>query len=316
MRIYLHIGPENVGADRLQQVLAAKRDNLIGKNVLYPRSPGNGNHTRLFMAVTDPGHIDPLRYNRGFIGADKQTALRETLAAELAAEIKRHAPETLILSASQLGASLHRPHELDRLHDLLSPFSDDIRIVAHVDEPARLLARNYAAQVIEGRAAPLTRDLALTGSADWWQAAVMTMPDIDPQAGQFEETQGAPFWLDFTALAAFWEHRFGAGSVALRPYDEAVFAAESATEEIRACFGIASSIGKTETERPAAAPSAAWLARGRQLNALILQVLSTRKRILPRQLWRSFMAEMQIDGKAVDPGALSDVSERRYRTGL
>ena len=309
MRIYLHIGPENVGADRLQQVLAAKRENLIGKNILYPRSPGTRNHTRLFMAVTDSGHIDPLRYNRGFIGAEKQTALREALTLELAAEIKRHEPEALIFSASQLGASLHRPDELDRLHDLLSPFSDDIRIVAHVDEPARLLTRIYAAQVIEGRAAPLTRELTLTGSPDWWQAAVAAMPDIDPQAGQFEETQGAPFWLDYTSLAAFWESRFGAGSVTLRPYDQTVFTGETVTEEIRVCFDIDSSIGKTDTAQPAPAISAAWLARGRQLNELLLQVLASRKRILPRQLWRSFMGEMQIGGDAIDPGRLSAVSD-------
>ena len=59
MRIHLHIGLEQVGADRLQSVLASKRDQLISKGVLFARSPGNKNHTRLFMAVTDPDHIDP-----------------------------------------------------------------------------------------------------------------------------------------------------------------------------------------------------------------------------------------------------------------
>ena len=309
MKLFLHIGPENVGADRLQHMLAAKRENLIGKKILFPRSPGNKNHTRLFMSVTNPDHIDPLRFNRGFIGAEKQTGLRETLATELAAEIQKYAPETLILSASQLGASLHRSEELDRLYDLLSPFSDDIRIVAHVDEPARLLTRIYANQVFEGRATPLTRELALLDQSDWWLAATGSMPPLDPQAGQFEETQGVPFWLDYAALVTFWEKRFGVGSVTLRPYSEAVFCGESATEELRACFEIESSIGKIEKAKPTPVPSAAWLARGRQLNELLLQVLSTRKRILPRQLWRSFMGEMQIDGDPTDPGALFAVSE-------
>jgi len=65
MRIYLHIGLEQVGADRLQSVLAAKRDQLASKGVLFARAPGNKNHTRLFMAVKDPAHIDPRRFNRG-----------------------------------------------------------------------------------------------------------------------------------------------------------------------------------------------------------------------------------------------------------
>ncbi len=39
MRIILHIGLEQVGAERLQQVLDTKREGLISKGVLYPRSP-------------------------------------------------------------------------------------------------------------------------------------------------------------------------------------------------------------------------------------------------------------------------------------
>ena len=73
MRIYLHIGLEHVGADRLQKVLADKREQLRSKSILFPRSPGSRNHTRLFMAVTDPDHIDPLRFNRGYITKDSST---------------------------------------------------------------------------------------------------------------------------------------------------------------------------------------------------------------------------------------------------
>ena len=66
MRIHLHIGLEQVGADRLQSVMADKREQMLAKGYLFPRSLGPKNHTRLYMAVTDPAHVDPLRYNRGF----------------------------------------------------------------------------------------------------------------------------------------------------------------------------------------------------------------------------------------------------------
>ena len=87
MRIYLHIGLEHTGADRLQKVMADKRDQLRSKGVLFPRAPGSKNHTRLFMAVTDPDHVDPLRYNRGFITAEKQSRLYQTLEQELQTEV-------------------------------------------------------------------------------------------------------------------------------------------------------------------------------------------------------------------------------------
>ena len=310
MRIWLHIGFEQTGSARLQQVLDDKRDKLIGKGILFPRSTGAKNDTRLFMAVTDPDHVDSLRFSRGFSDPARQAAMRAALVEDLRREIEQHQPHTLILSAAQLGASLYRASELDRLHGLLGAFSDDIRILAHVDEPARLLARHYAAQVFEGRSLPLDCELALAGAADWWQACVAAMPQIDPALGQFEETQGAPFWLDYAALVAFWEGRFGAGTVSLRPYDPTVFASETFTDEIRECFQIEGSIGKAAAAAPDPEVSAAWTARARQLNALLIRVLERGEHHLPRPLWRSFMSELRVPGAPIDPGSLSAISRR------
>ncbi len=308
MRIYLHIGPEQVGAARLQNVLADKREQLAHKGILFPRSPGGKNHTRLYMAVTDPDHIDPLRFNRGHMTAEKQRSLYNALGMELARDVAQANPHRLILSASQLGASLHRRSELERLRDLLRPLSDDIRIIAHVDEPAHLLTRIYAAQIMEGRAAPLSRDLVLADSASWWQDALQAAPTPDPQAGQFLETQAPPFWLDFTALQAFWEDVFGAGSVTFRPYDADRFYGAEATEELRAAFDIKDTIGRAVPVPVPTEPSAAWLARGRQLNDLLLRVLESRKKIIPRSLWRTFLSEIAIGGDPIFPGSLAPLA--------
>jgi glycosyl transferase family 2 len=310
MRIYLHIGLQHVGADRLQQVLADKREQLRAKSTLFPRAPGPRNHTRLFMSMTDPDHIDPLRYNRGYITDEKQAVLREALIGDLNREVDQARPETLILSASQLGTGLSRVSELERLRDMLTPLSEDIRIVAHVDQQAKLLARHYADQVMEGRAVPLSRDLDLAANTDWWQACLDQVPAIDPQAGVFEETQSAAFWLDYTALVAFWEGVFGAGSMTLRPYDADLFASDLVTEELRAAFGIDDTIGKAIPAAEPDQPSAAWVARGRQLNALLLHVLAERKRILPRKLWRTFMSEIAVAGDPIAPGSLAAISDR------
>ncbi|WP_137700226.1 glycosyltransferase family 2 protein [Marimonas lutisalis] len=308
MRIVVHIGMEQVGALRLQQVLDSKREQLISKGILYPRSPGPKNHTRLFMAVTDPLHIDPLRFNRGYITLEAQAGLFNEVAAGLAQEVQAHRPELLILSASQLGSSLARKSEIERLKSLLAPLSDDIRIVAHVDEQARLLARRYGEQVLEGRAAPLDMELEMAGTQDWWDDALLDAHEIDPQAGQFLETQAPPFWLDYARLVQHWEGVFGAGSVTLRPYDAVRFYGPEVTEEIRDSFGIEPTIGKAEPEDIPTEPSAAWLARARQLNALLLKVLAGRKRILPRMLWRKFINEISIEGAPIDPGSLAEIS--------
>ncbi|KAA0920812.1 glycosyltransferase family 2 protein [Aquicoccus porphyridii] len=308
MRIVVHIGLEQVGALRLQQVLDQKREQLLSKGVLYPRSPGGKNHTRLYMAVTDPAHIDPLRFNRGYILPEAQDALHAEVAAGLAREVETHRPELMILSASQLGSSLASRSELERLHALLAPLSDDIRILAHIDEQGRLLARRYAEQVFEGRAASLELELEMAGTSDWWDDALLDAHAIDPQAGQFLETQAPPFWLDYPRLVRHWEGVFGPGAVTLRPYDPALFYGSEVTEEIRAAFGIAPTIGKATPDTIPPEPAAAWLARARQLNALLLKVLSSRQKVLPRMLWRKFLTEIEIPGDPIAPGSLAEVS--------
>ncbi|MEM8577509.1 MAG: glycosyltransferase family 2 protein [Pseudomonadota bacterium] len=309
MRISLHIGLEHVGASRLQSVLADKRDQLAAKGILVPRSLGPKNHTRLYMAVTDSDHVDPLRYNRGYITEDKQRVLREAVATDLAREIEQAKPDHMILTASQLGASLYTASELERLKALLTPHSDDIEIIAHVDEPAALLTRHYAQQIFEGRGRSLEVEMELAGTKTWWADCLAEAPKIDPQAGQFLENQMPPFWLDYTALIAFWDGTFGAGTTRLRRFDAEAFAAETVTDEIKAAFGIDGTIGKAAAATADVQPSAAWLARGRQLNDLLLSVLEGRKRILPRQLWRSFVQEVGVPGDPIDPASLSAISK-------
>ena len=309
MRIILHIGVEQTGADRLQRLLADRRADLAAQGVLYPKSPGNRNHTRLYMAATDPDHIDPLRFNRGHIAPEKQAALRDEVMAGLAAEVAEARPDLLILSAAQL-CTLWRVSELERLRGMLAPLSDDIRVLAHVDGQARVLARHYATQVMEGRGSTLERELALAQAPDWWDACLAGMPAPDPAAGQFEETQAPPFWLDYTRLVAHWEGVFGTGSVTLCPHDEATFAGPQVMDALRAAFDLSGPLPEAVPGTAPAQPSAAWLARGRQFNALVLHLLSRHEKILPRQLWRSFLSEMEIGGVPIAPGALSPIADR------
>ncbi|MEP4195770.1 MAG: glycosyltransferase family 2 protein [Aliishimia sp.] len=309
MRIYLHIGLEQCGAARLQNVLAAKRDQLSNKGVRFATSPGNKNHTRLWMAVTDPDHIDPLRFNRGYIAPEKQQVLRDMLIADLAQEIATHTPNTLILSAAQL-CWLSSKDELERLHAILAPHSDDIRIVAHVDEQAAVMARVYAEQVFEGRARSLDQELALIEQDDWWDAALKTASTPDPQAGVFVENQASPFWLDYPRLVSHWQSVFGENAVTLRPFNPEVFFDTFITDELRDSFEITAKFGKVTKVTPPVPHSAAWLARGRMLNDLLLQVLKPRKKILPRQLWRSFINDIKTTGEPIDIGSLSALSKR------
>ncbi|MCE0504528.1 glycosyltransferase family 2 protein [Roseivivax sp. GX 12232] len=310
MRIVLHIGPEAGPADRLQRVFDAKRAQLAGKGVLYARSPGARNHTRLFMAVSDPEAVDSLRFNRGFTLPEKQAALCAEVAAGLAAEVARVQPEVLVLSCHQLGSALARQSERARLQALLAPLSDDITVLAQIDDPARMLARAYAAQVIEGRARPLDADLALLQAESWWDAALADRPAPAPERGRFAEVQSAPFWIDTARLVAEWDAVFGKGATRLWGLDPEALWSEAAPEALRAALDLAPSFGKAEPAAPPAPPPEAWLSRARAFNALVLRLLENPETILARPLWRKLVMEMKLPGPGLDPGALSPVSER------
>ena len=309
MRIIVHIGLPHCGASALQTVLDAKRKKLAKLGVFYAHSPGKKNHTRLYMAVSDPGHVDPLRHARGFAGAAQQERLQANVAADIAAEIAKEKPETYVLSADQL-ATLPNRAELERLKALLAPFSDDIRIVAHVDEQSRVLARSYAAQLAEGRTAPLARELALAGVLHWRRAALRDWSEIRPARNCFPEIQAVPHWLDYHLLAARWEEVFGPGSVSLRGYDAAKWHGEALIEEVRDMLWIGDNIGKAPDDLPVEpAVSAATLARWRQMNEVFTRLLD-KGRVIPRPLWSRMLAEVAVGGAPIRAGSLAPLSRR------
>lgn len=245
MRIYLHIGLPAMGSPQLQNALAEKRERLAQLGYLFPRALGAKNHTRLFMAVSAPERPEMLRLARGHGPAPRQAALARELGLALARDIAATQPQAVIISCHQLGGGLAQRDELQRLYGFLSQFSTDIRVIAHIDAQAPAMARYFAAQVFEGRATPLQRDLGLLQAGGWWQAALGVAPTpAQAQQGQFLETEAPAFWLDYAALQAHWQAVFGAKNVTFRPYDAAVFDSADATDELRAMFEIDESLGR------------------------------------------------------------------------
>ena len=308
MRILLHIGLPRCGTEALQTLLDAKRGKLAGMGLFYSRVLGRKNHTRLYMAVSDPGHVDPLRHARGYARAAAQERLQRTIAGDIAGELEKAKPDTYVLSAAQL-STLPNRSELERLRTLLSAHADEIRIVAHVDEQTRVLTRHYAMALSEGRTTSLVRELALAEAPNWRRAALVDWAKIAPGLRGFPEVQAAPHWLDYQSLLARWERVFGEGSVELRGYNPARFRGPGLVEELQAMLGITENIGKPPEVRTEPIVSAATLARWRQMNEVFIRLLET-GRIIPRDLWSRLLGEVAVDGDPLDPGCLTDLSHR------
>lgn len=314
MRIALHIGPDAQSSQRLQQVLDQKRAQLARQGVLYARSPNAVTHTRLFMAVSDPGRPCALRVTRGFATAEAQRGLYRDLERSLLMELDKHRPDLLILSAHHLGAGLTQRAELDRLKALLTPYSDDIRVIAHVEAPVRMFLRRYGEQVLEGRVRSPGLELSLLGAPSWWEAALDTAPAHAPSRGVLADAQSAVHWLDFQRLVTEWDAVFGAGATQLRAYDPAIWAdPEAVCDEIRAAFGFDLRFGKAPGWAVPPVPPAPWITRCRLFNDAALRLTRVEGRAVPHVMWRRLLVELGVDGPAMDPGALSRLSARFAR---
>jgi hypothetical protein len=310
MRIDLHIGFEHAGANRVQDLLVEHRAQLLTRGHLFPSSPGARNHVRLFMAITDPDHIDPLRHRRGYETAEKQKVLYQSVCDDLAREIDTLRPERLVLSCTQLGESLWRTSEVLRLKSMLTSLCDDVRVLVQVAEPARMLASHYAAQVMEGRSVSLDRDLALMADTDWWNACLDANPETAPDAGVFEETQGAPFWLDFQALSSHWDGVFGAGATRFFSHDQKLLYSDRASEALVEMLDLEQPLGPSQPAPMPKRPSAAHVTRARLMNELLLQVQASGTRSVPHQLWKNLLSDIKVEGDAIDPFSLPFVSQR------
>lgn len=307
MKIYLHIGTEPQAVSALQNVLEAKRDQLAKKNILFARAGGGKNHTRLYMAVSDPTAVDSLRHNRGITTPQKQARLRDNLVQDLQAEIAKSDAQILILSAHQL-CTLPSQSALERLRDLLHDLSDDITIIAHIDEQSRALLRHYTETLRHGRTASLAQEVALAGTGNWRENCLHAWQEYDPARHGFPELQAAPHWLDYAGLQAMWEQVFGPGTLRFRAFDPQHFDGDSIMREVRESFDIKHNIGKTDAETFPNAPAAAYQTRMRQVNEILVALLG-KGRVIPRQLWRRLMNELAVPGAPIQPTALAGFSQ-------
>ena len=259
-------------------------------------------------AIVCAACLVPVRGNR-LVNHDLMRAadlheLRQSVRAELDQQVGTHAPDAMILISPEIGTSLHRESERDRLRTLLASLSDDLTVIAHMGNPAQMLAHHYAQQVLDGRRATLQQEIDLTKAPRWWDACIGAMPNVSPDANRFEENQGSPFWLDVSTLQTFWETGFGPGRVRLNSIGTDPIRAA----EIRDSFDIPPTISFTVEPQPPE-PSAAWVTRARQMNLLLQKVQDTGKYIVPRQLWLAFLHELETDGPRIDTDALSMVSD-------
>ena len=297
MRIILHSGTaQGVIASLRAAVRVATAGGLTQAGLLAPAEL-LGADDRLTPAVllaarqhplaAQAGLLDPIDHHRAL------AALRETLAAS----IRTVRPKTLWLSLPEAAGWLDSPVLLRGLAELLSAFSDDIRPVLHVADPATALCNLYLAQVGAGRATGLEDEAQVARDpAGWWAAAQAMQADrggLGPAAA-----------VDARGLVALWVEVFGADAVLARalpagPVDAAGWA------ELRADLDLTADLAVSQVDLRR--PSVAALGRMLAVNAA-LAARGADYVALPGALRAGLLARCQDDGPPLEPASLSPLT--------
>lgn len=305
MRLTLLIGPTEQAASRFREMLKEKKEVLAKLGIAAP----DWNHVRLYAACAAPDSVGVLRFKRGLGGALVSRMLTPEFEKIIAKEVAETNANHLVVAAAQLGNLLHDPAELKHLHALLSPHFDNIRIVAHLDEQARLLHQYYTYAVQEGRQSGLETEIALADNRNWWDGAIALRNDQNPCFGLFNDVQHPPFWLDYEKMLSQWGNVFGIENITFRPLQLQDLLSERGADELARTMDVHKSLGKVKLARSPLVESAVNLARMRQFNGVLIQYLKVHDLMCPRDLWQQMLNTLRIPGDAITAGSLFNVSD-------
>ena len=168
---YLHIGTEKTGTTSIQNFLSKNRSGLEQQGILYPRSPGNQNHTALTVYALRTAKQSGIRRSSGVSTPEQVPRFRERLTAELDREIAGSGASIVIFSNEHLSSRLLTEPEIERVKTLCDKYAKQTKIVVYLRNQVDFLVSSFGTTIKSGSTRkfpyPLTRRRIRT--MDYWR---------------------------------------------------------------------------------------------------------------------------------------------------
>ncbi|WP_134726307.1 hypothetical protein [Paracoccus luteus] len=132
MDLILHIGTEKTGTTSIQQALAASRDALAERGILYPALLGTENHMEIAAAAMGPRANDSIQIQELARTGLDLPAYVDAVRARLAAEIEATGANTLLISNEHCHGRLDTPESVQRLAQLLGAPFRRVRVIVYL----------------------------------------------------------------------------------------------------------------------------------------------------------------------------------------
>jgi hypothetical protein len=153
--LYLHIGTEKTGSTALQVVSGLNRFRLLQHGILYPKAPGDRNHTKLAIFAADQSNTLNLRRHARLFSEDAYESFKAQFAEELRSEVAANPCPRVYLSNEHLSSRLKSLEEVRRLASILHPLAQSVKVVVYLRPQPELYLSTYSTEIKAGR----TKDL-------------------------------------------------------------------------------------------------------------------------------------------------------------
>jgi hypothetical protein len=189
--IILHIGLEKTGSTSIQMFLDDHKDMLRWQGIACSGCLGWFNHKLLAAYAMDDGSRDVAVTSAGIESPQSHHAFRERTRGHVLGEIAHSEASRHLITSEDL-SRLATPGEVRRVHDLLSPMCDRLRVVVFLRRQDRLaVSRHY-----------------------WLLVNGGVPPAVFP-------ARGCDGYYDYAAMLDIWADVFGADAIRLVHYPEA-----------------------------------------------------------------------------------------------
>lgn len=151
-RFILHIGTEKTGTTTLQSYLHAAQSKLSERGVAYYASPGRVESRALAASAVGDQAPDDFLNQLSVESPEQRHVFREQTkqhfhAAMTAMDEHIH---TVVISSEHFHSRLRQPWQVKWLHDLITPWADDVRVVVYLRQQTDVLSSYYSTALKNG----------------------------------------------------------------------------------------------------------------------------------------------------------------------
>jgi hypothetical protein len=147
---FLHIGTEKTGTTSIQNFLSKNRSRLQAQGIIYPRSPGNQNHTSLAVYAMRETKQSGIRRSSGVSRPDQVSTFRERLRSDMDQELRNATASIVIFSNEHLSSRLLTEREIERVQNFCGRYAEETKVIVYLRNQVDFLVSSFGTTIKSG----------------------------------------------------------------------------------------------------------------------------------------------------------------------